>query len=174
MAKSRQQVEADLQNMLGVLQNTRDQLEQVHTQVELLRISLEEHRTAVETLEAYKGAKANQEVLVPVGANAFIFAKSTGSKEAVTELGAGISAEVPIDVAVEKLRGRAQKIENSRTKMVETGKRLEQSAGALEQQIQELYGSLNAGTQQRAAPAKQQARGGHGHSHAHDDEEEED
>ena len=172
MPKSRQQVEADLQNMLGVLQNTRDQLEQVHTQVELLRISLEEHRTAVETLEAYKGAKPNQEVLVPVGANAFIFAKSTGSKAAVTELGAGISAEVPIDTAVEKLRSRAQKLENSRSKMVETGKRLEQSAGALEQQIQELYGSLNAGTQQRAAPAKAQARGGHGHSHAHEDEEE--
>lgn len=144
MAKSRETLESDLQNMLGILNQTRDQLEQFRTQAELLRISVEEHKTAVETLEAYKDLKKGEEVLVPVGANVFIHAHSTGSKVAITELGAGISAELPIEAAVEKLRKRVEKIEASRKKVVEGGQRLEASADSLEQQIQMAYGELSA------------------------------
>lgn len=160
MAKSRQEAEADLQNMMGVMQNTREQLEQVRTQAELLRISVDEHRTAIETLEAYRGVEAGHEVLVPVGANAFVPAKSTGSKVAITELGAGISAQVSIEVAVEKLKGRIEKIEVSRKRTLETGAKLEQSMEALDQQVQNLYGQLQGGqapqepAQHRHPPAR--------------------
>ena len=84
MAKSRAELEGDIQNLLSILQNTRDQAEEFRTQSELLRISLEEHRTAIETLESYKDVKEGDEVLVPVGANAYIFANSSGTKSAVT------------------------------------------------------------------------------------------
>jgi len=151
MAKSREQVEADLQNMLAVLQSTRDQLEQLRTQAELLRISLEEHRTAIDTLEAYKDVKEGEEVLVPVGANAFIFANSSSTKSAVTELGAGISSALPIDSAVEKLLKRIERIESSRKKMMESGHRLEQNANALEEQIQNTYADLSAPNSRAAA-----------------------
>jgi prefoldin alpha subunit len=168
MAKSREQVESDIQNMLAVLQTTREQLEQLRTQSELLRISLEEHRTAIDTLEAYKDVREGQEVLVPVGANAFVFANSSATKAAVTELGAGISASLPIDEAVEKLRKRIERIEASRKKMVESGTRLEQNAAALEEQIQNTYAHLNAG-QGQGAPA---ARSSHRHPSAtHGDED---
>jgi prefoldin alpha subunit len=164
MAKTREDVEADLQNLLGVLQNTRDQLEQLRTQAELMRISLEEHRTAIDTLEAYKDVREHDEVLLPVGANAFIFANASATKSAVTELGAGVSASLPIDVAVEKLRKRIERIESSRKKMVEGGQRLEASAQALEEQIQSMYASLSGTAPSgRAAPAR-----GRGAAHAHD------
>ena len=167
MAKSREQVEADLQNMLAVLQSTRDQLEQLRTQAELLRISLEEHRTAIETLEAYKDVKEGQEVLVPVGANAFIFANASPTKLAVTELGAGVSAELPMDSAVDKLSKRIERIESSRKKMIESGQRLEQNANALEEQIQKTYAELSAAPAARAAPA----RGGRHAQHGGGDED---
>jgi len=162
MAKSREQVEADLQNMLAVLQSTRDQLEQLRTQAELLRISLEEHRTAIDTLEAYKDVKEGAEVLVPVGANAFIFANSSATKDAVTELGAGISSALPIDTAVEKLLKRIERIESSRKKMIESGQRLEQNANALEEQIQNTYADLSSASGARAAPARGARHAPHG------------
>jgi prefoldin alpha subunit len=172
MAKARHEVEADLQNLLGVLQQTRDQHEQVRTQAELLRISLDEHRTAIESLEAYRAVEAGHEVLVPVGANAFVHATATADKTAVTELGAGISAAIPIEAAVEKLRARIEKIEASRKRTLETGARLEQSMEALDQQVQGLYGQLSAG--EGAAPARGQGARQSRHRAAADDEEDDD
>jgi len=167
MAKSRQDVEGDIQNLLGLLQQTREQLEQLNTQAELLRISLEEHRTAIDTLDAYKDVKDGHEVLVPVGANAYVFANSASNKSAITEIGAGLSAAMPIDVAVEKLRKRIEKIDGSRKKVLEGSARLEQSVASLENQIQGLYGQLQGGATPARAPARQAAS----HSHKHKDDE---
>ncbi len=172
MAKTRADVEADIQNMLGILQNTREQVEELRTQAELLRISLEEHRTAIDTLESYKDVKAGHEVLVPVGANAYLFANASSTKSAVTELGAGLSASLPIEVAVEKLRKRIEKIDASRKKVLEGGARLETSANALEQQIQGLYAQLQGGEAARA-PARGAPQGTHTHK-AHKRDESDD
>ncbi len=178
MAKTRADVEADIQNMLGVLQNTREQAEELRTQSELLRISLEEHRTAIETLEAYKEVKEGQEVLVPVGANAYIFANSSPTKAAITELGAGLSAALPVDVAVEKLRKRIERIESSRKKVLEGGARMESSAAALEQQIQGLYNQLQGGEAPSRAPTRTASHASHSHAPKgrkdEDDDEDED
>lgn len=171
MAKTRQDVEGDIQNLLGLLQQTREQLDQLNTQGELLRISLEEHRTAIDTLDAYKDVKEGQEVLVPVGANAYVFASSASTKAAITELGAGLSAAMPIGVAVEKLQKRIEKIDGSRKKVLEGAARLEQSVASIETQVQSLYAQLQAG----AAPARAPARAQQSHSHKpHKDEESED
>ena len=167
MAKSRADLEGDIQNMLSVLQNTREQAEEYRTQAELLRISVEEHRTAIETLEAYKDVKEGDEVLVPVGANAYLFANSSANKAALTELGAGLSAGLPIDVAVEKLRKRIEKIDASRKKVLEGGARLEENAASLEQQVQGLYQQLQTGEAPRAPgrqPSGSQSHAGHSHS----------
>jgi prefoldin alpha subunit len=176
MAKSRADIEGDIQNMLSVLQNTRDQAEELRTQAELLRISLEEHRSAIETLESYKDVKQGDEVLVPVGANAYLFAVSSGNKAAIAELGAGLSAQIPIEAAVEKLRKRIERIEGSRRKVVEGGGRLEESANALEQQIQGLYQQLQTGAAPPRAPARVQGGSHAGHTHkpskSEDDEDE--
>lgn len=182
MAKSRSDLEADIQNLMSLLQTTREQAEELRTQGELLRISLEEHRTAIETLESYKDVKEGEEVLIPVGANAYLFANSSSTKNAVTELGAGLSAALPIPVAVEKLRKRIEKIDASRKRVMEGGAKLENSAASLEQQVQGLYQQLQTGEaparQQRPASSGAQSHAGHshtGHSHAkgskHDDDE---
>jgi prefoldin alpha subunit len=171
MAKSRQDLEGDIQNLLGLLQQTREQLDQLNTQAELLRISLEEHRTAIDTLDAYKDAKEGQEVLVPVGANAYVFANSASTKTAITEIGAGLSAALPIQVAVEKLQKRVEKIDSSRKKVLEGSARLEQSVAALENQIQGLYAQL----QGAPAPARAPGRPQQAHSHKADkDKDDED
>ncbi len=174
MAKSRHEAEADLQNMMGVLQQTREQLEQVRTQTELLRISLDEHRTAIESLEAYKGIEQGHEVLVPVGANAFVPATSTGAKTAVTELGAGVSASLPIDAAVEKLKVRMEKIEASRKRMLETGAKLEQSMEALDQQVQALYGQLSGASAAQPPGRGQGQRSSRRRTRDDDDDDQED
>ncbi len=172
MAKSRQEIESDLQNLVGVMQNTRDQLEQVRTQAELLRISVDEHRTAIESLQAYREVEAGHEVLVPVGANAFVAATSTGAKTAITELGAGVSASLPIEAAVEKLKVRIEKIEASRKRTLEKAGQLEQSVEALDQQVQGLYGQLSGGGQQ--APSDGRGKGGRPSRKRSGDEDEDD
>jgi prefoldin alpha subunit len=165
LAKSRADVESDIQNLLSILQNTNAQAEELRTQGELLRISLEEHRTAIETLESYRETKEGSEVLVPVGANAYLFANASSTKSAVTELGAGLSAALPIEVAVEKLRKRIEKIEGSRKKVLEGGARLEEQAASIEQQVQGLYQQMQ-GQEAARAPSRGGAQSHAGHSHA--------
>jgi len=59
---------------MAVLDQYREQIEALAQQQEIVRISLEEHMRARETLTRYREAGKGAEVLVPVGANSFLVA----------------------------------------------------------------------------------------------------
>jgi len=68
--------ESDLRRGIAVLDQYREQIEALAQQQDLVRISLEEHLRAKETLTQYRQAGRGAEVLVPIGANSFVAAES--------------------------------------------------------------------------------------------------
>src|SRR5439155_186737 len=80
--------ESDLRRGMAVLDQYREQIEAFAQQQEIVRISLEEHMRARETLTRYREAGKGAEVLVPVGANSFLVAGSKEEAEADVTSGA--------------------------------------------------------------------------------------
>ncbi|MFQ5553317.1 MAG: hypothetical protein ACE5EW_06330, partial [Thermoplasmata archaeon] len=67
--------EVGLQQAVAALENTRAQLDALTRQEEALRYSLQEYTRARDTMAEYKDAPVGTEILVPIGANSFLFAQ---------------------------------------------------------------------------------------------------
>lgn len=133
--------EEEVQKSLADLELYRAQLEGLGRQDELLRASLEEHMRARLTMMNYKEGK-EKEILVPIGANSFLFAKIVDPSKAIVGIGANLTIEEPIDRAIEKLDKRIEMIENTDRKIMERIAEINEKATILSQQIQKDYEEL--------------------------------
>lgn len=134
--------EEEMQKSLADLESYRIQLEGLSRQDEFLRASLEEHMRARETMINYKEGKA-KEILVPIGANSFLFAKIADPSKAIVGIGSNLTVEEPIDLAVEKLDKRIEMVGNADRKIVEKIAEINEKVAVLSQQIQRSYEELN-------------------------------
>jgi prefoldin alpha subunit len=133
--------EEEIQKSLVDLESYRVQLEGLGRQDELLRASLEEHMRARETMMNYKGGK-EKEILVPIGANSFLFAKIVDPSKAIVGIGTNLTVEEPIDRAIEKLDKRIGMIEDADRKIMERITGINEKATVLSQQVQRGYEEL--------------------------------
>src|SRR5256885_15396375 len=102
--------ETELRRGIAVLDQYRAQIETLAQQQEIIRISLEEHMRARETLVRYREAGKAAEVLVPIGANSFLVAQSKDIDKAFVSIGSDLLVYDDIDRQVERLDGRIKSI----------------------------------------------------------------
>jgi len=122
--------ETDLRRAVTILDQYRAQLESLQRQQEVLSLSLEELMRAKETLSRYQKAGKEAEILVPVGANAFVFGKVADASRALIGIGSDVVLKEPIPKAVERLDGRIRN--------------LQEAAGSLSQRVAELDARVSA------------------------------
>src|SRR5207245_7434181 len=79
--------ETDLRRGMAVLDQYREQIEALAQQQEIVRISLEEHMRARETLTRYQEAGKGAGALVPVGAQSFLVPESKHVNKASVAIG---------------------------------------------------------------------------------------
>src|SRR3989440_12115046 len=102
--------ETELRRGIAVLDQYRAQIETLAQQQEIVRISLEEHMRARETLLRYREAGKAAEVLVPIGANSFLVAESKDIKKAFVSIGSDLLVYDEMDRQVERLDARIKSI----------------------------------------------------------------
>src|SRR3989442_2255848 len=102
--------ETELRRGIAVLDQYRAQIETQAQQQEIIRISLEEHMRARETLVRYREAGKAAEVLVPIGANSFLAAQSKDIDKAFVSIGSDLLVYDEMDRQVERLDARIKSI----------------------------------------------------------------
>ncbi len=137
--------EADLRRGLAVLDQYREQLEALAQQQEIVRVSLEEHMRAKETLLRYKEAGKGAEVLVPVGANAFLVAEVKDADKAFVGVGSDVILFDDIPKQVERLDARIKSITDAMTAIGQRLAELQQRAESQGAAVQSLYDRLQGG-----------------------------
>ena len=137
--------EADLRRGLAVLDQYREQLESLAQQQEIVRVSLEEHMRARETLVRYQEAGKGAEVLVPVGANAFLVAEVKDSSRALMGIGSDLIVFDDIPKQVERLDARIKSISEAVAAIGQRLSELQQRAESQSASVQNLYDRLQAG-----------------------------
>ncbi len=134
--------EKEIQQSVGTLELYRAQLDALSRQAELIDMSRAEHTRALETLRSIKDAKKGSEILVPIGASSFVFAKIDSNKKAIVGLGSGVSVEEDIESAIERIERMLKDIEGAEAKVAAAISRVERDASALTQKVQGMYDEL--------------------------------
>ena len=134
--------EAELRRGLAVLDQYREQLEALAQQQEIVRVSLEEHMRAKETLQRYQQAGKGAEVLVPVGANAFVVAEVRDPAKAFMGVGSEVVLFDDIPKQIERLDARIKSIGEAMTAIGQRLAELQQRAESQSASVQSLYDSL--------------------------------
>jgi prefoldin alpha subunit len=141
--------ESELRRGIAVLDQFREQIEALAQQQEIIRISLEEHLRARETLTRYREAGREAEVLVPIGANSFLVAESKDVDRAFVSIGSDLLVYDEIPKQIERLEARIKSITEAANaiggRLAEMQRRAEAQGAA----VQDLYDRIQA----KGAPA---------------------
>jgi len=136
--------ETDLRRGMAVLDQYREQIEALAQQQEIVRISLEEHMRARETLTRYQEAGKGAEILVPVGANSFLVAASKDVDRAFVSIGSDLLVYDDIKQQIERLDGRIKSITDAANAIGQRLGELQRRAEAQGAAVQDLYDRLQA------------------------------
>jgi len=131
--------DVELRRAAANLEIVRGQMEALARQAETLQLALEEVLRAHDTLERTKGAGAGAEILVPIGANGFVFGKVKDADRVIVGIGSDVAIEQTLEAALGRLEARAKAIEEAERGLANRMGQLEQQEGAHSRRVQELY-----------------------------------
>lgn len=140
MAEGAQPTEAQLRELVMRAEQVRQQLASMETQREYLAEITAEARRALTTLEHMSQAKPGDEVLVPLGAGAFVHATLADPTKAIANLGAGLHAELPAADAATRLRTRVEGLDNAQTALGRDIERLSDELARASSILETYYG----------------------------------
>jgi len=131
--------EAELRELATSFELHRTQLEQLIRQEEILRLSLEENLRAKETMVRLRDCKDDSELLIPIGANNFIFGKLGDKTKIIMGIGSEVTVEVTIEEALERIELKVKELSDARDKIGERRVELNNKVVELSAKLQKAY-----------------------------------
>lgn len=136
-------VEEEFRQLMGTMEFLKAQLESMYRQQELVALSIEDHERCATTMKAYKEMKEGDEILVPVGADSFVFAKLSSPERAVFGIGSGLRVEEGVDKGLERIERRLDEYRNVESQLLTRIKELEMNATAVQDRINLIYSQVS-------------------------------
>jgi prefoldin alpha subunit len=137
--------DAELRRAMANLELIRAQMENLTQQDELLRVTYEEITRARETLSQSKDAGIGVELLMPIGANSFVFGTLRDAERVIVGIGSDVAVEMTIIDAVTRLDARVKAIEDAERGLAARMAELDVAAQEHSARVQELYGQAQGG-----------------------------
>jgi len=128
-----------LEEAAEALEVYKGHLNQMASQAEILQNSLKEIDKALSTLTGLRENKEEAEILVPVGAGCFIYAKVIDVNTALIPIGRDIAARLPLEKGIAKLEERKKEVSELLDKTTKEVARLNKEVGQLQQYVEVLY-----------------------------------
>jgi prefoldin alpha subunit len=123
----------------------RSQLEALAQQNEMLTMSLEEHMRAKETMTRFQQGGKGSDILVPVGANAFLFAEIKDPDKAIIGIGSDLTVEEDMEVAITRLDGKIEDLNVALKGLAEEIVKVSQKAEEKSEIVRTLYAKAQQG-----------------------------
>lgn len=137
--------EAALRESMMRLETAKAQLEALSKQQELIQLAVEEHVKARETVKNLVKSASGNELMVPVGADSYIFAKSSERKDVVLGVGSGVSVQRSAEEAEKILDERVEELAQAFHKVAEMAARTEETIQELSDKLQQEYEKAQSG-----------------------------
>ena len=131
--------EAEARDAAAMIETAKAQYEALMRQQEIIRLTLDEHKRAKETISRVAAGRPGDDLLVPVGAEAFIHAKVSEDKNAIIGVGASVSFQRTPEEAEKLLASRMDELNRALHKINERVEQTEMTVQQLSEKIQEYY-----------------------------------
>jgi len=128
-----------------MLESAKAQLEGLAKQQELIQLAVEEHVRARETIKEIAKGAADDEVLVPLGADSYIHAKISDNKDAIVGVGSGISIRRSPEDAEKILDTKIDDLSRAFKSITDKAAQTEAMVQELSEKVQAQYDLLQSG-----------------------------
>ncbi len=130
--------EGSLENLIATAEILKKHIENLSVQIAYLKEQIDEHTRARVTLENYLKIQEN-EVLVDVGADTFLYLNVSEKKRAMIPLGSNIVIESSIEKALDMLNSRIKDMEEVYRKLLQENEKAQGQYLAIEKKVEEIY-----------------------------------
>lgn len=137
--------EQEMRQAMGALEAYKAQMEAINEQGQLLQMSLEDYSRAKDTLEAVAKARPGEEVLMPVGGSAYVYASVVRNDRVLVGVGTSVSIDKPMEEAIATVDVRIGELMDALKKVSESRTVLESKIQQLTQLIQQEYQRMQQG-----------------------------
>jgi len=134
--------EQELRETMSAIDINRAQLDNVSRQQEMVRLSVEEHLRAHETLAQYFKAEENEEILVPIGAGVFLHARVGNKTSCIAPVGAGVMMEKEMADITKMLDKQIEELKKASTELAEQAEKISYAIEELSKNAREQYNTL--------------------------------
>ena len=107
----------EVNKLLLAAQQLEQQATRYNQQIEILNSYNSEIQTSEQTLVELKGAKNDQQMLLPIGAGNFIYTTIKNAEKVIVTIGAGIHSEKSLDEAIDGVKKKKSEVENQLTQI---------------------------------------------------------
>jgi len=128
-----------------MLESAKAQLEGLAKQQELIQLAVEEHVRARETIKEIAKGAADDEVLVPLGADSYIHARISDNKDAIVGVGSGISIRRSPEEAEKILDTKIDDLSRAFKSITDKAAQTEAMIQELSEKVQAQYDLLQSG-----------------------------
>lgn len=132
--------EAELRELVLHGENLRQQLGALEQQRDLLVDLSGDARRSLSALDALTVAKEGDEMLVPLGAGAFVHARLANAGRAIASLGSGLHAEMPVSDARDRLQARVESLDNAAAQLTRDLQRVLDELQRVNAVVEQAYG----------------------------------
>lgn len=132
------------ENMLR-LETAKEQLEGLSRQQELIQLAIEEHAKARETVRNLAKSSPGEELMIPIGADAYIFATASEKKDIVVGIGSAVSVQRSAEEAEKVLDKRIEELAQAFQKVADMAVQTENAIRDLSDKVQAQYERMQAG-----------------------------
>lgn len=132
--------EAELREVVLRGEQLRQQLAAMEGQRDLVIDLVGDARRALGTLEHLTTAKEGEETLVPLGAGSFIHARIHDPTHAITNLGSGIHAELPVADARDRMKARVENLDSAMSNLNKDINRVAEELARINAVLEQVYG----------------------------------
>lgn len=126
-----------LEELINEINVYKQQSELIQQQIELIRSSITEVDTLVNTLDEIKD-KDSVEAFVPVGAGSFVKGDLKNTDEIIISIGAGYAVKKDVEGAKEVIAGQKEDLNDSLDKMLANLQQVTDIIGTLSSQAEQI------------------------------------
>lgn len=137
-------LEQQLRDNYVMLETAKAQLEGLAKQQQLIQMAVEEHVRARETIKQMAAGTPGDEILVPLGADSYIHAKISDSRDAVVGVGSGVSTRKTPEEAEKILDSKIDELSRAFKAVTEKAARTEAMIQELTEKVQAQYDQLQS------------------------------
>ena len=131
----------EMQQHYALYQMLQSRLEEIKQQLGIVQTKLVEFENTKAALEAIESAKAQSDVLVPLGSGCYTQGKIDANEKILTDLGVGIMAKKDIASAKEFVEKRKVEMEEAsgilQTELIDIANKMNEISAQLQQLVQE-------------------------------------